>query len=122
MLQYLYIAIGGALGAILRFALSKWQHNNWLPWHTLVTNILGCFIIGCCFSLLQTNKISSNLYALLAIGICGGFTTFSTFGLENYQYLKDSAIQKAIIYIFASVSTSLLAVLIGIKLINFLQK
>lgn len=88
MMEALFVAIGGFLGAISRYALSKnIQNRNKtdFPFGTLIVNLIGAFLLG----LLIGMQVSGHLYSLFGIGFMGAFTTFSTFKLEANQ-LKSS--------------------------------
>jgi fluoride exporter len=112
----IYIAFGGALGSVLRFLttmlINKYWQNNF-PLATLTINIFGCFLIGFLIACLDTNSANSNLKLLLITGFCGGYTTFSAFGLENVNLLQSQNIFYAILYISASVFLGLTAVWLG---------
>ncbi len=85
MSELIYLSIGGFLGAICRYALSRQiQGTNGFPLGTFVVNLLGAFLLG----LLVGIQISGHYYHLLGIGFMGAFTTFSTFMLESEQLRK----------------------------------
>jgi len=87
MSKLLFIAIGGAIGAILRYALSgvAYKHlGSGFPWGTLCVNLLGAFTIGILWGLSEKTTISSDFRTFAFIGILGSFTTFSTYGLETF--------------------------------------
>ena len=87
------IFIGGGVGSVLRYIASSLLRNSYspgyFPWGTFVVNIVGCFLIGCFSSLVLKNTINAEMKQLLIIGLCGGFTTFSTFSNESLVLLKD---------------------------------
>jgi fluoride exporter len=79
-----YIAVGGFLGAVLRFVISK-NLNRKYAYGTFLVNIIGSFLLGYFFY----NGISTTSYAFIGTGFCGAFTTFSTFIVESVQYYKS---------------------------------
>jgi fluoride exporter len=80
----LYIAIGGFVGAILRYEISK-KLNLDLPYGTFLVNMIGSFLLGYFFY----QGMTDTMYAFLGSGFCGAFTTFSTFKLESFQLNKS---------------------------------
>jgi fluoride exporter len=92
-----YVVLGGMVGAISRFAISKVM-NKKIPIGTFFINILGSFFLGYFFSL----GISDHIYALIGTGFCGAFTTFSTMNLESFLLFKKSRKVFSLVYIFLS--------------------
>ena len=112
------LAIGGALGTILRYALSEWlkQIYKSFPAGTLIVNILGSFMIGILLVLLMYKwQVSGTQKIMWITGFLGGFTTFSTFALEGWQLLNAHP-TKGLLYIVGSITGGLIAVSIGIVL------
>ena len=86
---FVYVAIGGAMVACLRYGMSLWLGGGLLPWATLATNIIGSFIIGLVWGLYAGEEWFQSLGRLmLVVGLLGGLTTFSTFSLETYSCWK----------------------------------
>lgn len=88
----LLVASGGAVGSVLRYLLSllAQRQSVTFPHGTLWANLLGCLVIGIVVTLAATSgSISPNLRLLLATGICGGFTTMSSFVYELLQFVRD---------------------------------
>jgi len=116
------VAIGGALGSVLRYAFSWFiqQHNNGnFPWGTFLVNITGCLLIGFFVGwALKTGNSRSEGILFLTTGFCGGFTTFSAFSLENIHLIRNNQWQQALAYTSASLVLGLLATFIGISLIK----
>lgn len=112
----LLVGLGGGIGAMFRFYIATFTKNGF-PLTTLLINIIGSFFIGIIFALnIKNEHFSEQLKLFLATGICGGFTTFSAFSLENIQLLKQGDYGMAGLYIFASVGLSLIACFAGLKL------
>lgn len=118
MKSILLIFIGGGLGSVFRYWLSKLLNNEaTLPYGTLLANVLGSLIIGFTIGYLAKSNINSQMqYLLIATGFCGGFTTFSTFAFENYSFLKNQAYIQFFTYSFGSFLLALIAVMCGIFL------
>lgn len=117
MNAYLQVALGGALGAVLRFAAGR----N-LPWHgphfpvaTLAVNVAGCLAMGL-FAALFAHRGGQHLAPLLMTGLLGGFTTFSAFSLDALTLWQRGQTGLAMSYVAASVGLSLLAVVAGLAL------
>jgi CrcB protein len=114
----LFIGIGGAIGSVLRYLTSVMVSKYWanhFPLATFITNILGCFILGLLIGLLEKNNLAnSNLKWFLVTGFCGGYTTFSTFGFENYSLFQSNNSILAFIYIAMSVLVGIFAVWLGL--------
>jgi len=122
MLKVIYIGFGGFIGSILRYSIYIFS-NNILgyssPVATLFVNILGCFLIGTVYQLLNGYLvISENLRLFIIIGLLGGFTTFSAFSIDVYLIYQNSGKMIATAYVILSIVFSLLALLIGVWLIK----
>ncbi|MBN8520717.1 MAG: fluoride efflux transporter CrcB [Alphaproteobacteria bacterium] len=115
MPSFLYVAAGGAMGAVLRYVLGDLvtrMVGQGFPWGTLMINILGSFLMGVVVA--GWNKMPSlppEGYLFLAVGILGGFTTFSTFSLEAVQLWEQGNVAACFIYVMASVLVSILALM-----------
>ncbi len=113
------IGLGGGLGSILRYLSVLYFKENAYPWATLFVNILGSFIIGIVVALFLKNGNWPLSYRLfLATGICGGFTTFSSFSLENMELLSAGKYGLALFYICISIMGGLLACWWGYRLVQ----
>lgn len=120
----LLIGLGGGIGSIARYFCQKWFANTIqhpFPWGTFVVNILGCFLIGVFYALAEkTTLLSPQTRLFLITGLCGGFTTFSTFAFENTSLMRSGDITYTLLYIVASVLLGIGAVFAGIGLIKIL--
>ena len=108
MNMFLAIAVGGAIGAVLRHAVSTGMYN-WLgmgfPWGTLAVNVLGSVALGAVVEAgASTLKLTPELRALIATGFLGAFTTFSTFALDAANLFDRQAMISGILYVGLSVS------------------
>jgi fluoride exporter len=119
--NFLLVGLGGGMGAMLRFFFSTIIKYSTFPLNTFLINVIGSLGIGLVFGLAsKSQSFSEPLKLFLATGICGGFTTFSAFSVENMQLLKDGNCAMACLYIFASVALCIVAVFAGFKIINYL--
>lgn len=113
MKYLLFIALGGASGAVARYVVANWIHQLWeghVPVGTLLVNILGSFGIGIVFVLVvEKELIHPDWRGVLMIGFLGAFTTFSTFSLEAINLIETGHIFQALGYMLASVSLCVLA-------------
>ncbi|MEQ1553910.1 MAG: fluoride efflux transporter CrcB [Ferruginibacter sp.] len=115
----LLVGLGGSIGAMLRYIITLLLKVQNFPYQTLLVNIIGSLVIGLVFGLSAKNhNFPESLKLFLATGICGGFTTFSAFSIENMNMLKQGNYLLAILYIFASITLCIIAVFAGFKLIN----
>jgi CrcB protein len=114
----LLIGTGGFLGSISRFLASRIMQNNFpstFPIGTFFVNIAGCLLIGLIYGFSDRSSLLSQGWKLfLAIGFCGGFTTFSTFANENLAMLRDGDFFHFFIYTGLSVFLGIAATFIGV--------
>ena len=110
---FIFVGLGGAIGAILRYSIGLIPINMSFPLKTLLINILGSFLIGLFAGFFSSFNVSKNLRLLLETGLCGGFTTFSTFSLENINLLENKQYGEAILYMGLSLGCSLLGAYLG---------
>jgi CrcB protein len=118
----LWVALGGAIGSAARYGVNIWSGRMFgteFPWHTLIVNVLGCFLMGVLTEMLALKlHLSHEARAFLTTGILGGFTTFSAFSLDFAYLVERKEVLAAGGYVLASVVLSLLAVFAGMSLIR----
>jgi len=120
---YLLIALGGAAGSLLRYLIGgavQRMSAGGFPIGTMFVNISGCFLIGILLRQFLNMQISPELRALLIVGFCGGFTTFSTFSAETLGLIEGGEYGRATIYVFLSVALCLAATLAGMTAMKLL--
>ena len=114
----LLIGTGGFLGSISRFLASRFIQEHLpvvFPWGTFFVNISGCFLIGLIYGLSERSSLlTSGWKMFLAVGFCGGFTTFSTFANENLALLRDGDFFHFLIYTGLSVILGITATFLGV--------
>ena len=114
------VFLGGAIGASLRYltglVIVKTIGLAYLA--TFLVNIIGCFLIGILYAITLKFEIPSNLKLFLMVGFLGGLTTFSSFSLENFIFLKDGKFIHFITYTLLSVTIGLIATSIGYYLFS----
>ena len=116
MLECLAVGCGGFLGAVCRYliGLIPIKEGIVFPIKTLLINIIGAFVIGIITALaLKHSNMDTRLVLFIKTGICGGFTTFSTFALETGDLLHSGDILNAVLYVILSIILCVLAVFAG---------
>lgn len=118
MKMLLAVALGGALGAVARYKLVGWiggLTGHGFPWGTLTVNLLGCFLMGLLIEAGAVRlNLSPELRGLLAVGVLGAFTTFSTFALDFATLWQREAVAPAMLYAAMSTGLSILALFGGL--------
>ena len=111
------IFLGGGTGSVLRYCVQMMLHERIVPysfpWATFTVNILGSFLIGLFYTLSARFNLSTEVRLLLTTGLCGGFTTFSTFMNEGAGLMKEENYLYMMLYLFGSLALGLVAVLAG---------
>ena len=122
MNQLLLIFIGGGLGSLIRFSLSEFIQENinkTFPFGTLGVNILASIVLGIFVGMVESKSLTnSNYKALIAIGFCGGFSTFSTFSNDTLQLIQNNRMLEALTNILLNVILCILATFGGITLVK----
>lgn len=120
IVKLMLIAFGGAFGSAMRYLVSGWTQKlseTAFPIGTMAVNVIGCLCIGVLGAIFASPFSPREEYRLaLAIGVLGGFTTFSTFGLETFELINDREFARAGINILATNACCLAAVWIGYRL------
>ena len=120
----LIVGTGSFVGGAMRYWLSTIMKNvcgQGFPWGTLAVNLLGCFLFGVLFAIFSKhNSTDSALYLLLTTGVCGGFTTFSTFANESVQMLQHGNTSGFVGYVATSVIAGLLLTATGYWMVKAL--
>ena len=117
-MQYLWVALGGGIGASLRHGLGQWSagaFGDGFPVGTLVANVLGSLLMGLLAGWLVGREAEA-ARLFLGVGLLGGFTTFSAFGLDSVRLLEAGRWGAAAGYVGGSVALSLVALLLGLLL------
>ena len=118
MIVYLWVAAGSAIGGLLRFFITRLMlsASASFPWSTVVANVLGCFLIGFFGTLTLDGSrfaVSENIRLFVMVGICGGFTTFSSFTLETLDLFRSGSWNRAFANIALSLALCLASVAAG---------
>ncbi len=120
MLQVLFVALGGAIGSAARYLVGGWfaaRFGAAFPYGTFVINVTGSFIVGLFLAYAQQRVSLSPYWRLFfAVGVVGGYTTFSTFEYESIRLLQDGEMLLAAVYLIGSVVTGGVAAIAGIAL------
>lgn len=118
----LFAGLGGFLGTVLRLMASRLfqpDHNSLFPWNTLLINIAGSFLIGIFLAIFEKGIVNSSEWRLfLTVGICGGFTTFSTFSADAILLLQNKDLLRFSLYAGSSVLFGILAIFAGKAIIE----
>jgi len=114
-MNYVFVFIGGGVGSILRFALSNALGVYAFPWATWIANMLAACVIGVLVGL-GIREHQPSYWLLLAVGFCGGLSTFSTFSLETLQLLRQGSWLLLTLQVFSSVILSVGAVYLFMRI------
>ena len=122
-MNWILVACGGAIGACSRYALGMYiaKPTDIFPWPTWWINLIGCLLAGMFFALsVRFPVLQQEARLLLMVGILGGFTTFSSFGLETFLLLKHGQVMIAMTYALSSVLLGVICLGVGFYLIQSL--
>ena len=118
------VGLGGFIGTVARFLISRYFQLNVssvFPWSTFIVNIVGCLLIGLIYGISEKGEfLSPEIRLFLTVGICGGFTTFSTFSNDSFLLIRELEWMRFALYTSLSIFIGLMAVYVGrfiIKLI-----
>jgi CrcB protein len=118
------VAVGGAVGSVARYLMSIGAGKLFgteFPWGTLIINITGSFLIGAFIGLFATKwNLSQSVRIFLTVGICGGYTTFSTYSLDAWYLIERGEAWTSLAYMLASVVLSVTALVSALHLIRAL--
>jgi CrcB protein len=117
-MSYLWVTLGSAIGGLLRYMLTRWTITLSMnfPYGTVLINVIGSFVIGYFGTLtLQSDRYatSENLRLFVMVGLCGGFTTFSSFSLQTFDLLRAGGWGRALANVILSVVLCLTSVAAG---------
>ena len=117
-MTFFWVAFGSALGGVSRYAITRWTapFSAQLPWGTMLINVLGSFVIGFfgTYTLASgRHPASENMRLFVMVGLCGGFTTFSSFSLQTFDLVRAGAWGRAFANVLLSVALCFVAVAAG---------
>jgi len=114
--EIIAVFVGGGLGSVLRFLINKIEiiNENNFPYSTFISNFLGCLILGLVLGyFIKNENPNSILFVFLTVGLCGGFTTFSSFSNENLQLIQNGEIFTFLTYLLGSLVVGIVSVYAG---------
>ncbi|MCI5698644.1 MAG: fluoride efflux transporter CrcB [Clostridiales bacterium] len=120
IINILFVGIGGFFGSVIRYMVSliPIKETTVFPVNTLFINIMGAFLIGVFSVFLKDDILDHRFNLLLRVGLCGGFTTFSTFSFETFSLIERGYVFTAFLYVLLSVILGLAAILFAYYLVE----
>lgn len=127
MKEIIYVFVGGGVGSVLRFLISIiWRHLSLhprfegmlFPWPTFIANVLGCLMIGMFYHYGEKCGLSPEARLLLTTGLCGGFTTFSTFSYEGVTLINAGCYGTYLLYVTLSIILGIVAAAMPLLLLR----
>lgn len=115
-MTWILVAAGAAVGAPLRYVVDRLvqrRNETVFPWGTWLVNVVGSFLMGVLVALAVAGRVDDDLAALLVVGFCGAFTTYSTFSYETVQLLLEGARRYAVVNVVGNVSVGVAAAALG---------
>lgn len=122
-MTYLLVFLGGVLGGPLRYLLDQAvqkRHDSVFPWGTLIVNLVGAFVLGALTGAAAAHGLPEHLMLLLASGLCGALTTFSTFAFETVRLVEEGSLAAAMLNVVVSLALGVLAATAGYALLTWL--
>lgn len=116
-MNVLLVAAGGAIGAVVRYLLGGWIQGRLgpdFPWGTFIVNVSGSLLIGVVLGLVDRGALSGEARLFLAVGILGGYTTFSTFSYETLKLIEQGNLGATLLNALGQVAAGLVAVYVGV--------
>lgn len=116
MIECIVVGVGGFIGAVCRYLIGMipLKEGCLFPVKTFIINIIGSFLIGIITAFaMKTDSLNPRIVLFLKVGICGGFTTFSSFALETGDLMKDGKLNVAVLYAALSMVVGVIAVFAG---------
>ena len=114
-MKIILIGLFGMVGVYTRYFIGQLNRASFLN-STLLVNIIGCFVIGLCYKNFNSSDSNKVILSAVAIGFCGGLTTFSTFILDSFKYIENNQFMTMTSYLLGSVILGMLALYVGVKI------